>query len=74
MVSTGPRVTLYDTEKLLQRYEMGKCRCLRNWMDVMRRYQAVVALKETEKEREGDKPIGTVGDPFEPSYRDFHWN
>ncbi|KAK0753726.1 hypothetical protein B0T18DRAFT_397714 [Schizothecium vesticola] len=74
MVSTGPRVRLYDTKTLLGRYEMGKCRCMRNWMDVMRRYQAVVALEETEKEREGDKPIGAAKDPFEPSYRDYHWN
>jgi hypothetical protein len=40
----------------------------------MRRYQAVIALRETEKEVEGDVPMGTVRDPFEPTYREVHMN
>ena len=74
-LAAGPRVKLYDTRALLERYEMDECYCMRNVPVVMRRYQAVVALREeTEKEREGDIPCGWFGDPFEPSWRAVHMN
>jgi len=68
-VSTGPRVKLYDTMTLLANHKLSDCYCMRSYPEVMRRYQAVIALQETEREAEGDVPMGTVRDPFEPSYR-----
>jgi len=69
-LSTGARVKLYDTRTLLARYELSDCHCMRSYPEVMRRYQAVIALRETTEEEEGHVPIGTVRDPFEPSYRE----
>jgi len=74
-VCGGRRVRLYDTRALLERYKVDECYCMRNVPDVMRRYQAVVALREeTEEEREGDVPRGVARDPFEPCWRAVHMN
>ncbi|KAK3352899.1 hypothetical protein B0T25DRAFT_543075 [Lasiosphaeria hispida] len=69
-----PRVKLYDIRALLNMHTLENCYCMRNFPDVMRRYQAVIALRETGEEEKGEIPMGWVHDPFEPSYRAMHMN